>query len=99
MLSNAMFYEVGGASKNDSVRIGPFSLSMSQVIIGIQSSLIVFPVNLLLVTIFRKLKAKEPKSKKYEEAYDAGPLHIGRAVSEYDGRSVFLLESVKAIEN
>lgn len=78
MLSNAMFYQVGGASKNDTVHIGPFSLSMSQVIIGLQSSLIVFPVNLLLVTIFRKLKAKEPKSKKYEKEYDASSIHIGK---------------------
>ena len=67
MLANAMFYKTGGDVKSNTVHIGPFSLSMKQVIIGIQSSLVVFPVNLLLVTIFRKLKAKEPKSKKYEK--------------------------------
>ena len=86
MLANAMFYQTGGPAKNNSVHIGPFSLSMTQVIIGIQSSLIVLPVNLLLVTIFRKLKAKEPKSKKYEKEYD-----LVRPASSFGGRLVILL--------
>lgn len=60
MLANAMFYKVGeNETPKNAIKIMGFSFSIRQVAIGIMSSLIVFPANLIIVTIFRKVKPKE----------------------------------------
>lgn len=62
MLANAMFYQVGAeSSSGTSVHVGPFSFSIKQLSIGITSSLVVLPVNILIVTFFRKARPKEAK--------------------------------------
>lgn len=57
MVTNAMFYNFG-ASPKDSFQMGPLKMSWTQVTIGIQSSLIAIPVNVLVVMIFRNIKQK-----------------------------------------
>ena len=60
MLANAMFYrkdKVVGAT----IDIGSFKFSWTQIMIGIQSAFIVFPINLLIVALFRKCKAHPSK--------------------------------------
>ena len=62
MLANAMFYKDGGDGESDSgveVKIGPIRLSTKQIGIGILSSLVVLPVNLLIINIFRKARARD----------------------------------------
>ena len=50
MLTNAMFYEIGGSSDpSTTLKLGPFEFSAAQIGIGIMSSLVIFPVNLLIV--------------------------------------------------
>lgn len=62
MITNAMFYQVGGESDPAStIQIGPLAFSPAQIGIGIMSSLIVVPVNLLIVGIFRNVEAKPTK--------------------------------------
>ena len=62
MLANAMFYQVGDeSSTGTSVHVGPFSFSIKQLSIGITSSLVVLPVNVLIVTFFRKARPAEAK--------------------------------------
>lgn len=62
MLANAMFYQVGTeSSSGTSVHVGPFSFSIKQLSIGITSSLVVLPVNVLIVTFFRKARPAEAK--------------------------------------
>lgn len=62
MISNAMFYEVGkNETPKNAIRIMGFSFSIRQVSIGIMSSLVVFPANLIVVTLFRKAKPKESR--------------------------------------
>ena len=61
MLANAMFYRDGEQGETDSgveVKIGPIRLSVKQIGIGVMSSLVVLPVNLLIVNIFRKARPK-----------------------------------------
>ena len=53
MLANAMFYELGGKS-TQIIQVGPLKFSWRQVIIGIQSALIVAPINILIVFMFEK---------------------------------------------
>lgn len=74
MLANLMFYQVGAddsSTASQSINLGPFIFSVKQIMIGVQSSFVVLPVNMIIVSIFRKLKPKEDKdnskSKKYEE--------------------------------
>ena len=63
MLANAMFYQVGDeSSTGTSVHVGPFSFSIKQLSIGITSSLVVLPVNVLIVTFFRKARPAEAKT-------------------------------------
>ena len=53
MLANAMFYELNGKSEQV-LQIGPLKFSWRQVIIGIESALLVAPINILLVFLFKK---------------------------------------------
>lgn len=57
MVTNAMFYNFGAAPK-DSFQVGPLKMSWTQIKIGIQSSLVAIPVNVLVVMIFRNVKQK-----------------------------------------
>ena len=58
MMANAMWYGTGESGNTSQIDLGLFSFSWDEVFIGICSSLIVFPVNLLLVQIFRHCRAK-----------------------------------------
>lgn len=59
MVTNAMFYNFG-TPPGDTMQIGPLKVSLTQIKIGIQSSIVAIPVNVLVVSIFRNLK---PRSK------------------------------------
>ena len=60
MLANAMFYEVGKyETPKNAIKIMGFSFSIRSVSVGIMSSLVVFPINLIIATMFRKAKPKE----------------------------------------
>ena len=52
MMANALWYEAD-KGRYTAVELGPFEFSWEQVSIGICSSLVVFPINLLLVQILR----------------------------------------------
>ena len=50
MVTNAMFYEVGGnADPSTTIHVGPFAFAPGQIGIGIMTSLVIFPVNILIV--------------------------------------------------
>lgn len=61
MIANAMFYKAEPRSVQPLVKLGPLKFTMAQVFTSIISSLIVIPVNLIIVTLFRKSKLKTPK--------------------------------------
>ena len=68
MLANAMFYELGkDETPKNAIRIMGFSFSIRQVSIGVMSSLVIVPANLIIVTLFRKAK---PKVSKYAQDTD-----------------------------
>lgn len=71
MLTNAMFYQIGDAKEASTmISFGSFEFDLRGFIIGIQASLIVFPVNLALVQIFRSVRPKKPKQQPDAEATD-----------------------------
>lgn len=62
MVTNAMFYQIGGGGETTTmIQIGSYEFDLRGFIIGIQASLIVFPVNFALVQIFRNVRPKEVK--------------------------------------
>ena len=67
-----MFYNTGGQGEDATYifYLGSVKIDLKQMIIGLQSSLIVFPVNLALMQIFRKIRPDEPP-KSTETAEDA----------------------------
>lgn len=61
MIANAMFYKAEPSSVQPLVKLGPIKFTMAQLFTSIIGSLIVIPVNLIVVTLFRKSKLKAPK--------------------------------------
>ena len=66
MIANAMFYNIGGESEG-AIQVGPFKFSLRQIIVGVQSGLIVAPVNILIAFLFKSSKPKGQKGDKYKE--------------------------------
>ena len=52
MLASVMFYNISGES-DGTVQVGPFKFSWRQILIGVQSGLIVAPLNILIVFLFK----------------------------------------------
>ena len=67
MVCNAMFYQVTGVS-DEVIEIGPLKMSLRQLIIGIESSLIVAPVSVMITVLFRYRKAKTSGDKEDDDA-------------------------------
>lgn len=67
MITNAMFYNIGNSPDNSTVSIGPLVFSLRQVMIGIQSSLIALPLNIVVLQIFRNLKPRTTAGSKYSK--------------------------------
>ncbi|XP_041364433.1 uncharacterized protein LOC121379847 [Gigantopelta aegis] len=74
MVANAMFY---GIPQNDDSQkpfiVGPFALTPTQIFIGVISNLVVFPINFLIVTLFRKSRARTKRPSRIEAALKAAP--------------------------
>jgi hypothetical protein len=65
MVCNAMFYEFAPqpATNNDpSIKVGPIRLKMRQLIIAIESALIVAPFHFLIVLLFQHVSPATPQS-------------------------------------
>lgn len=52
MIASVMFYNIGGES-DGTIQVGPFKFSWRQIFIGVQSGLIVAPINILIVFLFK----------------------------------------------
>ena len=59
MVTNAMFYQFD-QTPTDTFKFGPLTMSWTQIKIGIQSSVISIPINVLVVLIFRNIKQVQP---------------------------------------
>ena len=84
MIANAMFYNVGGESAG-AIQIGPFKFSWRQIVIGVQSAIIVAPVNILIVFLFKSSRRKKRKEDKYKESFQTEQL-----VDEINGQGCIL---------
>ena len=83
MLANAMFYKQDKAVAGSQISIGKFRFSWRQLVIGIQSAMIVLPINLLIVQLFRKaaplikisLAPPEEETSDISINYQGGKIH------------------------
>ena len=64
-----MFYELGDAEESLRIKFGPIDFTWRQLMIGIQSSIVVVPFNLMMITIFRFTGPRKPS----EREQKAGP--------------------------
>ena len=71
MALNAMFYQVSGVS-SQAIEIGPLKMSVRQVIIGIQTALIVAPVSIFITSLFRYRKTKAVPGMEDKELSSSG---------------------------
>lgn len=61
MLTSLMFHGIPTDDPEDQAKVGYISISLSDLVIGVQSGLIMFPVNILIIQLFLKAKRK-PRS-------------------------------------
>ena len=73
MIANAMFYDIGGESEG-AIQVGPFKFSWRQIVVGAQSGLIIAPVNILIVLLFKSSTLRRRKGHTYKECYEAQKL-------------------------
>ncbi|XP_070577710.1 polycystin-1-like protein 2 [Ptychodera flava] len=60
MIANCMWFKgEDEESTGQMIKIGPFTLAWQSIYVGIMGSLVVFPVNVLLIQIFRKSRPKD----------------------------------------
>ncbi|XP_051815403.1 polycystic kidney disease protein 1-like 2 [Acanthochromis polyacanthus] len=59
MLTSIMFYGIPTDPSEQTMDLGHFEFTWQQFMIGVQSSLIMFPVNILIVSIFRNTRPRE----------------------------------------
>ncbi|XP_069389608.1 polycystin-1-like protein 2 [Paralichthys olivaceus] len=59
MLTSIMFYGVPTDPSEQTMDLGHFEFTWQQFMIGVQSSLIMFPVNILIVSLFRNTRPRE----------------------------------------
>lgn len=64
MVANAMWYGTTPSQGTQDVHLGPFTFSPQELTTSLMMSLIVVPINLLIVTLFRKAGPKPPKKNK-----------------------------------
>ncbi|XP_019631004.1 PREDICTED: polycystic kidney disease protein 1-like 2 [Branchiostoma belcheri] len=69
MITNAMFYRTDDSVRQQVYRLGPLVFTLSQLWISFVSTLIVFPVNFIIVYVFRKSRPK-PRTKPSSRSED-----------------------------
>lgn len=69
MITSCMFYNTGGQKEDPTyiLYLGSLKIDLKQMIIGLQSSLIVFPVNLAFMQIFRNIRPDNANTEKAED--------------------------------
>ncbi|XP_059361535.1 polycystin-1-like protein 2 [Carassius carassius] len=80
MLTSIMFFGIPTDPSEQTMDMGPIKLTWSEVKIGIQSSIIVFPVNLVIVGIFRHSRPRKKKTKKEKKQKQSEPAQMEKDI-------------------
>ncbi|XP_034041945.1 polycystic kidney disease protein 1-like 2 [Thalassophryne amazonica] len=84
MLTSIMFYGIPTDPSEQTMDLGCFEFTWQQFMIGVQSSLIMFPVNLLIVSVFRNTRPRDSpcckrKGKKSDDKHNISQLLSSQA--------------------
>ena len=82
MIANAMFYNIGGES-DGAIQVGPFKFSWRQIVIGVQSGIIIAPINIIIAFLFKSSRPRKKRSDTYQVTDEAQ-----RLLDEIDRKSV-----------
>lgn len=63
MLVTIMFHGIPTDDPDDQLKYGDLHISLTDVVIGIQASILLFPINFLILQLFLKLAPRPPKEK------------------------------------
>ncbi|XP_051552576.1 polycystic kidney disease protein 1-like 2 [Myxocyprinus asiaticus] len=96
MLTSIMFYGIPTDPSEQTMDLGQIQLTWSQVIIGIQSSIIVFPVNLLIVGIFRHARPRKKTTKQKKHKLPE-PLQMEKDFEQNNVTIHFLIKDIQRI--
>ena len=84
MVSSAMFYgQTGAGDESGSLVLGPIEINLRSIMIGIQCSLVIIPVNVAIVTIFKSVKVKGAGKKDKESDEQSSKETISTAEDEF----------------
>nr|XP_023646474.1 polycystic kidney disease protein 1-like 2 [Paramormyrops kingsleyae] len=78
MLTNIMFWGIPTNPSEQKMDLGQIEITWQQVMIGVQSSIIMFPINLLIVSIFRNTRPREKKVLQANSQAKADPNKQGK---------------------
>ena len=70
MIANAMFYNIGGES-DGAIQVGPFKFSWKQIVIGVQSGIIIAHINIIIAFLFKSSRPRKKRSEKYQVTDEA----------------------------
>ncbi|XP_071487966.1 polycystin-1-like protein 2 [Diadema antillarum] len=62
MMTSIMFYGIPSDPADQVMDFGSFRITVKEIVIGIESSVIAFPINLLIVQIFRHVACQPPQA-------------------------------------
>ncbi|XP_067671787.1 polycystin-1-like protein 2 [Haliotis asinina] len=93
MVANAMWYGTTPSQGTQDVHLGPFTFSPQELTTSLMMSLIVVPINLLIVTLFRKASPKPPKRSKSSDDLDK-PTKAGHLSKMWSSGGIFTVEPV-----
>ena len=68
MLTSIMFYGVPTDDPEDQLSSGGFTISLSDIVIGIESGLLMFPINFIIMQLFTKLAPRPLQRQDYKKA-------------------------------
>lgn len=97
MLANALFYRTDKVA-DPTIQIGPLKFSWRQIVVGIESALIVTPVNLLIMALFKN-SAEKPLNKVDGTKTENIPARRSRRSQAYSCLSCTKDENVGDIES
>ncbi|MBN3299417.1 PK1L2 protein, partial [Amia calva] len=68
MAINIIFWNLPTDSQSPVIiKVGSFHVTWQEIMIGIESGLLMFPINILIITIFRSIKPRQAQSKEKEQ--------------------------------
>ncbi|XP_035994541.1 polycystic kidney disease protein 1-like 2 [Fundulus heteroclitus] len=102
MLTSIMFYGIPTDPSDQVMDLGHFEFTWQQFMVGVQSSLIMFPINLLIVSIFRNTRPRETscccsKTKKASRLQQKGGVSLQATTTATNNGSVTLEIIIKDI--